>query len=55
MATADLLLFGSHGPVQKKPWLLTGEAYACATAVSAPHFGGAVDRVVEEKLVVVFP
>ena len=55
MASADLLLFGSHGPVQKEPWLLTGDAYACATAVSAPYLSEEADRIVYEKLVIVFP
>lgn len=55
MASADLLLLGSHGPVQKEPWSLTGEAYACATAVSAPYVNGTVDRVIYEKQVIVFP
>lgn len=55
MASADLLLFGSHGPVQKEPWSLTGEAYACATAVAAPYLSEEADRIVYEKLVIVFP
>lgn len=55
MGSADLLLFGSHGPVQKESWSLTGEAYACATVVSAPYLSEAIDCMVYEKLVVVLP